>query len=218
MDNIVGRQINLSQSQEEIINGCLLGDGRLECRSKKSNARLRVHHGIKQKNLIFWKYKIFKELVSCPPRKIICGRDIERDKEHYSWYFHTVTMSKLGSFYNRFYKNKIKKLPKQIFEIVTPLSLAVWIMDDGCFDRNSIILNTQNFSLSENKILKEMFDKKFGFCSSINKDRNKWRLRFRKADFKKVRKLVKPYVIPSMRYKIVPVTTSSLVKEGMVGT
>lgn len=217
MGNTVGRQFYISQFQKEVINGCLLGDGRLECRSKEGSARLRIHHGWKQKDLVFWKYKMLKSLVSCPPRKIVCWKNPKNNEDYYSWYFHTFTLKEFKEFYQEFYqKNGRKRLPKEIVEILTPVSLAVWIMDDGCFDRDSIILNTQNFSLVENKILQKTFKRKFDLNSEINKDRDEWRLRFSKNDFQKLRNLIKPYIIPSMRYKIVPVTTSR--NREMVGT
>jgi len=71
MGNIVGRQNFISDFQKQIIIGCLLGDGRLECRSKNRTARLRIHHGEKQKDYVFWKYDIFKNIVSSNPKKIV---------------------------------------------------------------------------------------------------------------------------------------------------
>ena len=46
--------------QFQLILGSLLGDARLECRSKsiraKHTARLRIHQSDKQKDYVFWKY------------------------------------------------------------------------------------------------------------------------------------------------------------------
>ena len=78
MGNIVGRQNNISKLQKQIIVGCLLGDGRLECRSKNGSFRLRIHHGRKQKDYLFWKYRILKNIVSCGPKEII-WQDKKRD-------------------------------------------------------------------------------------------------------------------------------------------
>lgn len=53
--------------QFDVIIGSLLGDARLECRSiglrSPVTARLRVHHGEKQKDYVFWKYEVLKSLV-----------------------------------------------------------------------------------------------------------------------------------------------------------
>ena len=57
MDNIVGRlQSTFPSHQLDVIIGSLLGDARLECRSKGIRvgltARFRVHHGEKQKEYV----------------------------------------------------------------------------------------------------------------------------------------------------------------------
>lgn len=208
MDNIVGRQFFISKFQKELIIGSLLGDGRLECRSKQGSARLRIHQGWKQKDFVFWKYKKLQNLVLRPPRKIVCWKNPKNNENYHSWYFHTRTTLELGKFHKMFYKNGKKILPKNIFNLLTPICLAVWIMDDGCYSEKSIILNTQNFSLTENIRLQNTLQRKFNLKFGINKDRNKQRLRLSRDSFQKLQNIVKPYIIPSMKYKIVPVTTS----------
>ncbi|OGI91787.1 hypothetical protein A2933_02295 [Candidatus Nomurabacteria bacterium RIFCSPLOWO2_01_FULL_46_18] len=66
MDDIVGRlQSKFSSHQIDVIIGSLLGDARLECRSKgiraSYTARFRVHHGEKQKDYVIWKYQMLKD-------------------------------------------------------------------------------------------------------------------------------------------------------------
>jgi recombination protein RecA len=217
MGNIVGRQIYISSFQKEVINGTILGDGRIECRSKgirifPKTARLRIHQGESQKDYLYWKYQILDSVVSQQPKRIICGRNYQKDKKdknYYSWYFYTVTTEFFGELYQQFYSNGCKIVPKNILDILTPLSLAVWYMDDGCFSQGTAILNTQNFSFDEQKILQKSLEEKFNLKATINKDRNKWRLRIKKQDFLRFRSLVKDYIIPSMKYKIVPVETES---------
>jgi len=214
MGNIVGRQIYISSFQREVINGTILGDGRIECRSKgikvfPKTARLRIHQGGSQKDYLYWKYQILSDVVSQQPKQIVCGRNYQGDKNYYSWYFHTVTTEFFGELYQQFYLDGCKIVPKSILNILTPLSLAVWYMDDGCFSQGTAILNTQNFSFNEQKILQRSLEEKFNLKATINKDRNRWRLRIKKEDFSRFRNLVENYIVPSMRYKIVPVETES---------
>jgi len=131
MGNTVGRQFNISPLQKEVIIGCLLGDGRLECRSKEGSARLRIHQGWKQKDLVFWKYKALRNLVSCAPRKIVCWKNPKSNEDYYSWYFHTKTIPEFKELYEIFYRYGRKRLPRNIPDLLTPLSLAVWVMDMG---------------------------------------------------------------------------------------
>lgn len=208
MGNTVGRQFCVSQFQKEVIIGSLLGDARLECRSKEYTARLRIHQGDEQKEFAFWKYKILKNLVSISPKRIICCHNPKTKQPFYSWYFHTLTFKEFGGLYRDFYSVKRKILPKNISKMLTPLGLAVWIMDDGCHDKGAMIINSHNFSLNENKKLQDVLKSNFNLVAKINKDRARFRLRIRKKDFLKLKKIIIPYIIPSMRYKIVPVTTS----------
>jgi len=212
--NIVGRQIYISSFQKEVINGMILGDARIECRSKgirvfPITARLRVHQGENQKDYFYWKYQVLHDFVLQKPRRIICGKDHQRNKNYYSWYFHTMTTEFFGELYQQFYLNGYKIIPKSIMNILTPLSLAVWYMDDGCFSQGTAILNTQNFSFNEQKILQNSLKGKFNLETMINKDRDKWRLRVKKENFYRFRSLIEDYTIPSMKYKIVPVETES---------
>ena len=205
----MGRQFNISNFQREMIDGCIMGDGRLESRSESGNARLRVHHGWKQKDFVFWKYKILKNLISCSPKKIVCWKNPKNNENYYSWYFHTLTLKALKQFHQKFYKDGLKIVPKEMFEILTPISLAFWVMDDGCNTGNSFIINTQNYSIDEQEKLRKIFWRKFKILTTINKDRNKFRLRLNIENAKKLIKIISPHIIPSMEYKIVPVETES---------
>lgn len=208
MDNTVGRQFCVSKIQGEIINGCILGDGSLECRSIKGSSRLRIHHGWKQKRFVFWKYRMLKNLVSNPPKKIFCQNT--NNEGYYSWYFHTRTIPQLKNFHKLFYSKKRKVLPVNIIDLLSPMSLAVWIMDDGCNTGRSLLLNTQNFSRKEHLRLQKVFKIKFNLLCTLNRDRDKLRLRFNAKNAAKLINIVSAKIIPSMRYKIVPVETESV--------
>ena len=192
----------LTNLQKEMIVGCLLGDGRLESRSKNKTVRLRIHHSDSQKSYLFWKYKILQNITSNSPKRSIY-LDKRNNQEYYSWYFHTLTIEELRYFYEIFYKDGKKIIPKNIFDILTSLSLAVWLMDDGCNFKNSLVLNTQSFSLKEQKVLINVLEKKYQLEATINKDRKNYRLRINKENSKRFKEIVKSYIIPFMKHKIV---------------
>lgn len=150
MDNIVGRlQSAFPSHQLDVIIGSLLGDARLECRSKgirgSVSARFRVHHGDKQKEYVWWKYIILKDLVSQEPRKITWLND-KRNLKETSWYFHTKSLKNFGIIHEIFYKNGMKVFPEEIFPIFSDQMLAVWYMDDGSNNHGNVTLNTHSFS------------------------------------------------------------------------
>lgn len=193
----------LSKEQEQLIIGCLLGDGRLECRSLAKTARLRIHHADSQKDYLFWKFEQLKNLITSNPRRheYIDKRYL---KKVVSWYFHTKTLVSLSNLYRLFYANGKKIVPENLGTMLTPYVLAVWIMDDGCLFNQSLILNTQSFTIDEQRYLQELFKKQYGVEVGIQKDRNNFRLYFPKQATKRIQEIIAPFLFSS---KFIPVET-----------
>ena len=207
MDNTVGRLQSLfPPHQFDVIIGSLLGDARLECRSigkrHSITARLRIHQSEKQKEYVFWKYEMLKNLVSKGPRRIKAGHDQKRNKDHYSWYFHTKSFEHLGILHSYFYRNNIKILPETIFELLTPQALAVWFMDDGSNTKESYTISTHCFSMSDQLRILNMLKERFDIKATIVKDRSKLKIRIGKNDYQKLNHIIEPHISPSMIYKI----------------
>ncbi|PIV17910.1 MAG: hypothetical protein COS42_02935 [Flavobacteriales bacterium CG03_land_8_20_14_0_80_35_15] len=97
-----------------------------------------------------------------------------------------------------------------IADFLTPYSLAIWTMDDGCNSAGSLIYNTHSFSYKNQQKLIEILDIKFGIKARLNKDRKNYRIRIMKCSMNRLIKMIKPFIVPSMMYKIVPVTTEVL--------
>jgi len=66
-----------------------------------------------------------------------------------------------------FYNNGRKVLPGNIYEYLTPLALAVWIMDDGGFANYGIRLATNSFKLKEVELLQEVKKSKYNLETTI---------------------------------------------------
>jgi hypothetical protein len=181
MDNIVGRlQLIFPNDQLQLILGSLLGDARLECRSKsiraKHTARLRIHQSDKQKDYVFWKYEKLDNIVAKGPRFTKVWHDSKRNKDHYSWYFHTQSNEALGLIHKLFYQNNIKVVPRDLIEVLDPLGFAVWYMDDGSNNGSDITLNTHCFSNQEHRMIQDLFLNKFKIKTTIVKDRSKFKI------------------------------------------
>ena len=61
--------------------------------------------------------------------------------------FHTYTYTSLNIIYNEWYVNGVKQVPQNIAEYLTPLALAIWIMDDGARIRYGLKLCTTHSNL-----------------------------------------------------------------------
>lgn len=206
MDNIVGRLQSLFPlHQFDVVIGSLLGDARLECRSIGTRfpitARFRVHHGHKQKDYVFWKYQILKNLVLKGPREISWDNQ-KRNLHEISWYFHTKSLREFGILHSYFYKNGVKILPETIFELLTPQMIAVWFMDDGSNNGGSLTLNTHGFLKREQNRIVTYFKTKYAINTKIIKDRNKWKIAIGAYDCNKFISIIKDFIAPSMIYKI----------------
>ncbi len=217
MDNTVGRlQFLFPPHQLDVIIGSLLGDARLECRSvglrNPITARLRVHHGEKQKDYVFWKYGVLKNLVLKPPQESLWDNP-KRDLHEVSWYFHTKSSKEFGILHRYFYKNGVKILPENILDLLTPRMIAVWFMDDGSNTINSFTLNTHGFQKLEQLAIKKFLENRYDVSVNLIEDRAKHKLYIGKSDYEKFRKIVEPYIIPSMSYKIVNPRNDSAVLE-----
>ncbi|MBX7138474.1 MAG: hypothetical protein K1X83_10880 [Oligoflexia bacterium] len=179
----------LSQRQIDIVIGSLLGDGYLVQTTR--GYAFRVNHGVAQREYVDWKFSELKELVNSAPRR--SGN---------CYYFRTVSHSYFKDLRRVFYCGKQKVLPPAIAQWLSPLSLAVWIMDDGARDANQLRINTQCFSEAENLRLIETIKAKLGISATLNRDKNKFRLRVSASGMPIVRQLVAPHIIPSMQYKL----------------
>lgn len=206
MDNIVGRlQSAFPSHQLDVIIGSLLGDARLECRSKgiraSYTARLRVHHGHKQKEYVWWKYEILKDLVSREPREITWVNK-KRNLKEISWYFHTKSLKNFGIIHEIFYKNGVKKFPADILPIFSDQMLALWYMDDGSNNQGSLTLNTHSFSLEDQKIIIDFLKEKYHLNPKLVKDRHQWKISIGRYDYNHFLSIVAPFVPKAMIYKI----------------
>jgi recombination protein RecA len=184
------RATPLTGLQRDLVIGSLLGDGYLM--PTTAGCCFRVSHGQQQRQYMDWKFGIISDYVRTAPRT--CGR---------SYYFRTVTHPDFAGLRQSFYSHAVKGVPADLMgREMTAFGLAVWFMDDGTADRNQVRINTQSFSYEENLMLVEFLHAKFGLAVTINKDKDRHRLRLSAKDMDRFVDLVAPFVIPSMQYKL----------------
>ncbi len=202
----MGRLQSLFPSHQfDVIIGSLLGDAHLECRSiglrNPITARLRVHHGEKQKDYVFWKFQVLKAFVSREPREVSWDNP-KRGLHEVSWYFHTTSLEELGRIHQSFYKDGMKILPENIFEMLTPRMIAIWFMDDGSRIGKGFTLNTHGFSYEEQLRIVDYLEHRHSITAHIVKDRTKFKIGIGAHDRDRFIKIVQPFIIPSMIYKM----------------
>ena len=89
--------LTLTQLEEAIILGSLLGDGHIE---KRGNSyRFKIRHCKAQKDYIFWKYKQLKRIIKNKPKAI------KNNVVYDAFYFNTKSGLFLKKYHDLFYKS-----------------------------------------------------------------------------------------------------------------
>jgi len=201
-----------NQRQKNIIVGTLLGDSTLQ----RSQA-LKPLHNIKFEQKKDNKY--YLDSIYCD-FKYWCGTSPQYYTNQSgvikSYWFKTYGHRAFDFYADQFYNidektgQRTKVVPSLIHRWLNAESLAYWFMDDGSKNRNiAYYLNTQGFTLAENKRLADALGKSFKFIISIHKDTNSktgkkgYRLYISAKSRDAFTKIVYPHIHPCFYYKLI---------------
>ncbi|MGQ0617940.1 MAG: recombinase RecA [Acidimicrobiia bacterium] len=113
---------HLSDFQWEVVLGGLMGDGALSPSRSGHGARFRWGHGAKQAPYADWKAQLFSNL------------SVSRSTNAKGAVFHDVQpLAELAQLRHAVYVDGKKVFGHDYLKQLTPLSLALWYMDDGSF-------------------------------------------------------------------------------------
>jgi recombination protein RecA len=201
----------LSDLQWQIILGSLMGDGSLSrpVRSAAHSARFRMGHGAAQEPYLDWKVQLLANI-----------RHTRRANTKAAVFADFTPLAELGDLREIVYQGDGKKhLTWDYLKSLTPLALAIWYMDDGCFTLRSkgLQARTQGGSGrieicveamspgSRERLVEYLRDSRgLDVKLTIRGKRQIPVLQFTTAASEKFQKLVAPYVHPSMEYKLLP--------------
>ena len=207
---LVAEQQLLGAQQVQVILGSLMGDGALSPNLRgRSGTRFRMGHGAKQAAYLDWKVSLLENIPHC------------RTSSAKGAVFADFTpLPELGELREIVYFGDGKKhLTWDYLKSLTPLALAVWYMDDGCFTvrskgvqertrggtgRIEICVEAMSPGSRERLVgyLRDAYrlDVKLICRGALKKSV----LQFTTAASEAFQKLVAPYVHPSMDYKLLP--------------
>ncbi len=190
----------LTSRQHDILIGSLLGDGNLQPLDS-GRARLRWDHSVKQAEYLRWKYSEFANFIHLPPAPLNRFNPIFRNTYQYMR-CQSLATDVFGDYYRLFYQNKVKIVPDVIAEWLTsPLSLAVWYMDDGSLDDWGSAEIYLSFTVAEAELLLHTLQRNFGLRGSVH-DHKCVHFYFPVAETKKLVEQVRPFVLPIFDYKL----------------
>ena len=204
----------LSDYLRQVIVGLMLGDLNAERTSINGNTRLRVHISAVHKAYGFYLYDLFMPYINTAPKEIVRKWNPLTQQSSISLVFSTLRYAQFNWVFSDFYQidsnSFIKIIPLNIYESLTAIGLAFWIMDDGSFSKinGNLILCTDSFTLQEVQLLISVLTNKFNLsCGLINYKINSkgdltYRIRINKKSLPTLIELVKPHFIDSMLYKL----------------
>ena len=195
------RATPLNSVQRQILVGHLLGDGHVYADTFKGHNKISISHCKKQEQYFHWKIAMFDPFVNCYRENIDKNGNIQLNAT-------SICHQDIDYFRNIFYtKDRIKIVPKNIDMFLTPLSLAVWIQDDGNLNNGvNMRIATMNFTQHENYILqdylKQIFDLRSKVMGFKYKGKQYWQLTMNKENTQKLSDIIREHVVESMKYKI----------------
>jgi recombination protein RecA len=201
----------LSPMQRQVILGAVMGDGSLSkpVRKGDESARFRMGHGAKQAAYLDWKESLLANIPHC------------RTSNAKGAVFADFTpLSELAELREVVYFGDGKKhLTWDYLKALTPLALAVWYMDDGCFTLRSkgvqertrggtgrIEICVEAMSLGSRDRLVQYLRDTHDLDVKLTERgvRRVSVLQFTTAATEKFQRLLAPYIHPSMEYKLLP--------------
>lgn len=194
-----------SEIEKQIFLGSLLGDGHI------SQGRLRVSHSSKQKEYIEYKINLLQRLIS-NTKNNIPRYDKRTNKTYYKCSFDTVVTQEGKNFEKEWYIPK-KQVPLSIYGL-TSLGLAIWFMDDGYKNGNSINIATNCFNSKSIFILLDMLFKNFNINATSNNKDNIIYIPLK--EYSKFYDIILSHMVPSMMYKLPKKTNPFKIRKKVI--
>lgn len=212
-------KIVFTENQKQIIYGSLLGDGCLFHPSGCTQCAFNERHSEKQEEYIRWKAE---HLHSLKPVLTSIYDESNFEGAEYCWVLQTASCKFFTNLHKEMYRPATKKdyerglsqrvknvkiVTREHLERLTPLGIAVWVMDDGSITRahNGYAewrIYTNGFSSEDLKIIFSYFKEVYNLHPTFCKSKGGRVTRFKGSDTLKLMEMTKEYFPECMRYKL----------------
>lgn len=201
-----------------VIVGNLLGDAYIEHRN--NSTRIILHLGSRNREYIAWLHEFYYSRGYCSNNPLKVLTQIGKGgKVYFSTKIRTYSFQSFNWLFELFTQSQKsrKRVPDCIENLLTPLALAVWIMDDGTRSGSGLLLCTDGFLKKEVEMLQKALSSRYEMETTIrfspastkeklklqgSQDHARYRIYIPKSNIKKLREIVTPWIHPSMMYKI----------------
>lgn len=208
----------MTKEEKDFVLACVLGDGCINKRIVNNTIQCRylLKHSIKQKEYFDWKVSKLIPILSNgkvnskPSMEHNCGRSgitcVRYEKNH----------KYLKDLYYFIYENGKKTFSRKVLDRLTAEGVAIWYMDDGSLYnvkyttikeklvkyRTAQLTLSTYISIEENNVIIKYFQEVWGVTFRAVKDKGFYRLQCGTQEARKFIEIVRPYIHPTMLYKI----------------
>jgi hypothetical protein len=193
--------LTMSDRQKQTLEGMLLGDAHLERQRGALTARLKIEHSLAQSTYVEWKFREWRDWVRTPPKARVRRNRLGTTSMNIG--FTTLSHIEFEQFRVKFYRDRRKVVPEELE--LTPLSMAVWFMDDGSRKSSQcrgLYLNTQSFTRTEVDLLQHVILRDVGVKTTVRQQRDGLQIYVPAPSASDFRAFITKYLLPCMKYKL----------------
>jgi hypothetical protein len=192
-----------------MIIGSLLSNSQLDRRANGIGTRVIFEQSNNNVEYLMWFHNYLSIRGYCNNTKPKLNIKIkQKGKVYYQYRINSYTFSNLNWIHEMFYKlidNKyIKIVPLNIAEYLTPLALAIWFLNDGISFNKGAKITSNYFTFEEVNFLCTVLQNKYNIIATPNKcGKNRSNIIFIHINsIKLFSYIIKPYLLPSLYYKL----------------
>jgi hypothetical protein len=190
----------LTSSAKDAIIGLVLGDASLVKKYRNGNAYFKYAQSVKHAEYLNLVFSILSPY--CNMTSPSLGQARVKGLTYGVLSFSSRSLLCFTELHGVFYLSGIKVIPSNIFDLLTPVGLAFWSMDDGSKCSNGFHLNSDAFSLDDLHLLLNVLNVKFGLICSLHARGKGHRIYISAKSMTTFRALVTPHFHSSMLYKL----------------
>lgn len=207
------------RERRSAIVGMLMGDASLYRHYSPNgnytgSASISIAHSAKQREYLLWKMSILQPMFGYELRIQETTNKCQNGKTYPVARLTTRVNPQLTRLHKLIYvpttgKYGRKHVTPQILDMLDDRAVAIWYQDDGCLSKTvgrgaTVIFATNNFTLAENELIREWLFERYGVMFNINEQTQSGTYNLRRgiSDAHLLLDAIKPYVVPTLQYKV----------------
>ncbi len=192
--------IVLPPFQKSVVIGVLLSDGHLASTKPHENPRLEFKQSLQSSAYVLFVFSFLSSYCNVYPYLV---KNVRKDKVHFALFFYTRGLPCFKELRSIFYINRVKIVPEDIYNLLTPVALAHFIMGDGVAKQHGLILCTDSYNIVDIVRLINVLIIRYNLdCTIRSHTSNQSRIYIRERSMPILRELVKNHMVKSMLYKV----------------